>query len=389
MDTLARLSRSRAVALGAAAILMTISTPGQTATTCAAESGAQTVPLVELFTSEGCDSCPPADRWLASQFPVTGSAGPVTVLAFHVDYWDRLGWKDRFAKAEYTRRQHDAMRANGATFVYTPQVLVQGHDVPSWRGGKVGEVLAAARQRPARANVAVAADADAGGALTVRAQVKIPDPALRKNAVLWVVYADSGLVSDVKAGENRGVQLHHDYVVRSLAGPFAVDAKGDVAASLAGAMPLEKSHAAEGRAGQRRYDGQQQHRHPHEFGLLVALYMQYLLGAKPVQEKRVDECHDADDRHHRQQQRRASQQNGHGAERGDFEGDPVIARAAVEGRQQYEDSREREYREDRPEQSGRRRGKNFGPRNAVAVALVPCGIEDLHADDGCDGRQQG
>src|SRR2546425_827326 len=105
MDTLAGFSPSRALVLaGVAAILMATAMPGQTATTCTAKSGAQTVPPVELFTWEGCDSCPPADRWLTSQFPVAGTAEPVTVLAFHVDYWDRLGWKDRFAMAEYTKR---------------------------------------------------------------------------------------------------------------------------------------------------------------------------------------------------------------------------------------------------------------------------------------------
>jgi hypothetical protein len=240
MNAIACTSRSRALAYGAiAALLMVTARPGLTATTCVVESGAQTVPLVELFTSEGCDSCPPADRWLTSQFPAAGSPGAVSVLAFHVDYWDRLGWKDRFATAEYTQRQHDAMRANGATFVYTPQVLAQGHDVPSWRGGKVGDILAAARKRPARADVKLAIDGDASGGLAVRAHATVADRALRKDAVLWVAYADSGLVSDVKAGENRGVQLRHDHVVRALHGPYPVDASGTVAASLALAAPRE------------------------------------------------------------------------------------------------------------------------------------------------------
>jgi hypothetical protein len=241
VDTRVNFSRSRALASGAiAALLMAAAIPGQAATTCAAESGAQTVPLVELFTSEGCDSCPPADRWLTAQFPVAGTAGTVAVLAFHVDYWDRLGWKDRFAAAQYTQRQYDAMRANGATFVYTPQVLVQGHDVPSWRaGGKVADVLAAARKRPTRASVTLAANAVPGGVFSVRAQATVAEQALRKNAVLWVAYTDSGLVSDVKAGENRGVQLHHDHVVRSLHGPYPIDASGTAAATFTFAPPRE------------------------------------------------------------------------------------------------------------------------------------------------------
>jgi hypothetical protein len=99
---------------------------------CDAKSGPQAVPLVELYTSEGCSSCPPADRWLSSTFGKGAGPAAGIALAFHVDYWDRLGWTDRFASPAYTERQYDGMRANRARFVYTPQVLVQGRDFPEW-----------------------------------------------------------------------------------------------------------------------------------------------------------------------------------------------------------------------------------------------------------------
>ena len=92
----------------------------------------QVLQLVELYTSEGCDSCPPADRWLTKQFPAAATDARAVALAFHVDYWDRLGWADRFASPAYTERQYASMRANAATFVYTPQVLLQGHDLRGW-----------------------------------------------------------------------------------------------------------------------------------------------------------------------------------------------------------------------------------------------------------------
>src|ERR1700709_639060 len=83
------------------------------------QSGALRAPVVELYTSEGCSSCPPADRWLSGF-----KADPSTVaLAFHVDYWDRLGWKDRFASAAFTERQSRQQAVNGARFSYTPQVV--------------------------------------------------------------------------------------------------------------------------------------------------------------------------------------------------------------------------------------------------------------------------
>jgi hypothetical protein len=180
---------------------------------CRAASGATTRPVVELFTSEGCDSCPPADRWFSAAFKDVRT-GPIA-LAFHVDYWDRLGWKDRFASPLYTTRQHDAADANGASFVYTPQVLLQGRDV-KWRDRAVTAALERAAAEPARAHVEIAAER-AGTALRVHALARGGEGPLPADAVLTLAYVDSDLNSDVKAGENRGVRLHHDHVVRALA----------------------------------------------------------------------------------------------------------------------------------------------------------------------------
>ena len=110
------------------------------ANTCSARSGPTIAPVVELYTSEGCNSCPPADRWLSA----LKSRPDVVGLAFHVDYWDRLGWKDRFASAEFTRRQSEQQSVNGARFSYTPQVVVDGHDRKDWPRANVGNERAKA-----------------------------------------------------------------------------------------------------------------------------------------------------------------------------------------------------------------------------------------------------
>jgi hypothetical protein len=201
---------------------------------CRATSEALARPLVELFTSEGCDSCPPADRWLAAHFPAERDSRAIA-LAFHVDYWDRLGWIDRFASPSYTARQYDAMRANRATFVYTPQVLLQGHEF-AWRGADA-PIDAAARQ-PARAAIALDADVRTSE-IVAHVDAEVSDAALARDARLYVAYADSGLVSDVKAGENRGVRLAHDHVARALreAGPF--DGTGRLHASATLLRPRE------------------------------------------------------------------------------------------------------------------------------------------------------
>lgn len=188
--------------------------PVQAATSCRAVSDASTRPLIELYTSEGCDSCPPVDRWFSVQFDAADAREHAVALAFHVDYWDRLGWIDRFANPAYTERQYEAMRANGASFVYTPQLLLQGHDFAGWRAGAAASIDTASR-KPARATIAL--DATLGERdVVVRADAQIPDAALARDAQLFIAFADSGLVSDVKAGENRGVRLAHDHVVRTL-----------------------------------------------------------------------------------------------------------------------------------------------------------------------------
>ena len=98
---------------------------------CDAKSPDHLVALIELYTSEGCDSCPPADKWLSRIVGGDGARRAVPI-AFHVDYWDRLGWKDRFASASFTDRQAAQQASNGARFSYTPQVVVDGQDRKDW-----------------------------------------------------------------------------------------------------------------------------------------------------------------------------------------------------------------------------------------------------------------
>ena len=218
-------------------LVTSLAAPARAATACHATSEAQTRPLLELYTSEGCDSCPPADRWFSSRFDASDEHHPALALAFHVDYWDRLGWVDRFANAAYTERQYEAMRANGASFVYTPQVLVQGHALADWRGGAAAAIDAASHA-PARATITL--DATPGAhEVVVRADARVLDAVRMRDAQLFVAYADSGLVSDVKAGENRGVRLEHDHVVRALRLAGAADGDGHWQASVTLPKPAE------------------------------------------------------------------------------------------------------------------------------------------------------
>jgi hypothetical protein len=204
---------------------------------CREASGAGIRPLIELYTSEGCDSCPPAERWLSSHLPANGRSTAVA-LAFHVDYWDRLGWVDRFGSAQYTARQYDAMRANRATFVYTPQVLLQGHDYAGWDGDPT-PIDAAAKAAPA---ATIAIEATPGErAVEVHARAGVLGGA-RSDAELFIAYADSGLVSDIEAGENRGLRLAHDHVVRAFRTAGRASASGSIDATVELPRPSERGN---------------------------------------------------------------------------------------------------------------------------------------------------
>lgn len=211
-----------------AAILMALSASSAQAATCAAESGAQRVPLLELYTSEGCNSCPPTDRWV-SELPRRGfTPERVVTLSFHVDYWNYLGWPDPFSRAQFSERQRMASLRNRARVVYTPQLLLNGRD---YRRGAVfddfGERLSALGRGPAPARIRMQMQTDGAAALGVTGTATVADAAARGGAQAYLALYENNLSNDVSAGENRGKRLRHDFVVREFAGPFAVDSGGE------------------------------------------------------------------------------------------------------------------------------------------------------------------
>jgi hypothetical protein len=203
-------------------------TPG----TCAAKSGATTVALVELYTSEGCDSCPPADRWL-SALPQAGF-GPerVVPLSLHVDYWDYIGWKDPFAKPLFSARQREIAAVNRSRIVYTPQVVLAGRDYRGWPGrARFAEAVAAVNAAPPRAELGLELRDAAAGAMALRATASVPRREDREDAALFVAMYENGLANRVSSGENRGATLAHDYVVRDWSGPLELDGAGTASLS--------------------------------------------------------------------------------------------------------------------------------------------------------------
>lgn len=191
----------RAAVMGMVAMAAASAGAAAAAAACAARSGLQPTPVVELYTSEGCSSCPPADRWLAA----LKDRDDVVALAFHVDYWDRLGWSDRFADPAYTRRQVEQQAVNGARFAYTPQVVIDGQDRKDWPRSRV-----APRAAAAPVGIALAREGD-GVIATIDASAGAP----ARLAAFWAV-TESAHRTAVRAGENQGATLEHEFVVREL-----------------------------------------------------------------------------------------------------------------------------------------------------------------------------
>jgi hypothetical protein len=193
--------------------------------TCSAVSGPNRVPLIELYTSEGCDSCPPADRWLATTAAEAFKAGRAVPLALHVDYWDHLGWRDPYASAQFSARQRASAQRANSRVIYTPQVQVNGRDFRGW-----GDRAAVARALeagggPARAKLALEAMQQGVAPWTIAVTAEVAAVTSR-GAGVYVALYENGLVSQVKAGENRGAKLRHDFVVREWLGPLPLDANG-------------------------------------------------------------------------------------------------------------------------------------------------------------------
>ncbi len=209
-------------AYAAVSILLFATTADVTAAEgCVARSGLRTMPLVELYTSEGCSSCPPADRWLSEQI---GHA-QANFLAFHVDYWDDIGWPDRFASAQYSQRQRKRVEAVGQRTVYTPQVMMGSSVQVSWRNPMAWRKSVELARQPSAAALTIHLKRTELGWHANLGAARVGDSAAA-GAQLWMARYVDAQSSDVRAGENRGVKLRHDRVVRQLSGPWPLPGSG-------------------------------------------------------------------------------------------------------------------------------------------------------------------
>jgi hypothetical protein len=194
------------IALLAAIFLLIAARPAQQATQQTVNSAPV---LVELFTSEGCSDCPPADDLLNAMASGQAMNFNVIPLAFHVTYWDQDGWRDRFSDARYTERQQEYQGDFHTPSIYTPQTVVDGeYQTVGNNAGRVFGLIRKAAAEPQPATVSVTANGDS---VTIDAHdTRSGSPRV------WLAITEDDLTTDVKAGENKSRTLHHSAVVRHI-----------------------------------------------------------------------------------------------------------------------------------------------------------------------------
>ena len=204
---------------------LAMSVPLSAYAACSAQSVAARPHLIELYTSEGCSSCPPAEKWMSRLLEKPDVVG----LEFHVDYWDDGGWRDPFDSKAYTQRQAKLSRRFNDGQSYTPQIWVDGQLWRNWPSGDPPQSTDAATP-------ALTIDAMPGD--TVKVHVVAANLGAQH---VYVALTQNGLSTAVRAGENKGRQLAHDQVVRAFAGPFD---KADVQAELKPARDVDLSKSS-------------------------------------------------------------------------------------------------------------------------------------------------
>ncbi len=186
-------------------------------------SSQQQTAVVELYTSEGCSSCPPADQWLEALIRVPRDELDVLALAFHVDYWDYLGWKDRFGSPRHTSRQRQLGVNNNQRSIYTPEFFVDGAEARGTR--KVIEKIRSSNNKQARIQLKLSVS-KTDDALQLELHSTNPEAlseALSSTLHSRFIVYESQLATDVKRGENSGELLQHQQVVRHMSSARALE----------------------------------------------------------------------------------------------------------------------------------------------------------------------
>lgn len=219
---------SKPTALCRTAIIACLAFPvsGTQAAECSVRSPEHTVALVELYTSEGCSSCPPADRWL-TELSARFTAERLVALSMHVDYWDDIGWKDRFAQPLFSARQRWLSQFSASPTVYTPEVFAGMKEIRGWSNRDLFENrVRVINAQPASAHIDLRVTPTEKASADIAADFALNDGKRPGRPVEGIVVLyEKKLSTAVRAGENSGVTLVHDNVVRYWSPPITLDGR--------------------------------------------------------------------------------------------------------------------------------------------------------------------
>jgi hypothetical protein len=201
------------------AVLCSLTAAAYAGQACEVRSGSATAALVELYTSEGCSSCPPADRALSDLRRKAGPGAVLVPLALHVSYWNQIGWVDAFSQKGFDARQTLLLEQANRRVAYTPQFFVNGSELRDWNAA-LPAAIRKINAIPAPLTITLKATPSGESKLLLEASANAPDA--RTAGALYVAVSESALATQVLRGENAGARLQHDDTVRVLLGPLAL-----------------------------------------------------------------------------------------------------------------------------------------------------------------------
>ncbi len=174
--------------------------------------------VIELYTSEGCSSCPPADKWISNYQPAFKADDGVIALAFHVDYWNYLGWEDAYSKPEFTARQRFLGKINKQRTIYTPEFFVNATETR--RTGKIPAKVAKINSNPSAWNLTLTSSTTTSTSKELSLKFNAVNQANSEDAELYLALYENNIVRKIGRGENKNKTLNHDFVVRDWIGPI-------------------------------------------------------------------------------------------------------------------------------------------------------------------------
>jgi len=184
------------------------------------KSGTTTMAVLELYTSEGCSSCPAAERYLKEIVEQYAGKKQFIPLAFHVDYWDYIGWEDPYSDPKHGLRQRDAAQRNQLNSLYTPQFILYGKDFPAFKN--IPEAIGIVNNIKPRASIQVETSLGKPDQLDASIIISTEDEHVKYYTNVYIAISENNLSSSITDGENEGLKLHHNHVVRQFIGPFTL-----------------------------------------------------------------------------------------------------------------------------------------------------------------------